>query len=137
RRVPPALHEPSRGLQVEAGNGAQQRGLAAARGTEKAGELPLGDLERDVLERLEAAEQLVDPLDPEIGGSGRGERLTARLRGSESAMPVPQSHLCADASPLAWPEAPWLPNLVWWVCLFGPPASTRRVSLTVLRRSRR
>ena len=66
RNVPALLMDRARGLRVEPGNGAKQSGLAAARGTEKAHELALGDVERDVAQRREIAEALVEIANLEI-----------------------------------------------------------------------
>src|SRR5262245_10613671 len=67
RDVAAALLDPAGRLDVEPGDGAQERGLAAARRAQEADELALGDLERDVPERGEGAELLGETLDPEIG----------------------------------------------------------------------
>jgi hypothetical protein len=48
RDVAPALLDRAAGLQVEAGDGTQKRGLAAARRAEEADELSLADVERYV-----------------------------------------------------------------------------------------
>ena len=51
------------GLDVEAGDGAQQGGLSAAGGPEKAHELALVDLQGNVLQRRERPEHLGQPRD--------------------------------------------------------------------------
>ena len=58
-------------LDVEAGDRAEQRRLAAARRAEEADELALAHLERDVLQRREAAEVLGEVLDAQIGPRSR------------------------------------------------------------------
>ena len=64
------------GLRVEPSDGAQQGGLAAAGRPEKADELALDDVERDVAQRLEGAKRLADPFDPQVGCAA--SRLTGR-----------------------------------------------------------
>ena len=54
----PAWNTCPAALDVQAGDGAQQRGLAAAGRPEEADELAGVDVERDLPERGEAAEQL-------------------------------------------------------------------------------
>ena len=66
RDVAALLADRARGLRIEAGDGAQQGGLAAARGPEEADELALGDVERDVAEGGEVAEALGEVADLEI-----------------------------------------------------------------------
>ena len=51
------------GLRIEAGDGAQQGGLAAARGTEEADELALGDIETDIAQGGEVAVALGEVAD--------------------------------------------------------------------------
>ena len=63
RHVAPADLDHAFVLRVEAGDRAQQRGLAAAGGPEEADELALLDVERDVLQRGELAEALVQVAD--------------------------------------------------------------------------
>ncbi len=63
RNVPALLVDRARGLRIEPGDGAQQGGLAAARGPEEADELALGDIERDVAEGGEVAETLGEVTD--------------------------------------------------------------------------
>ena len=60
-------------LRVEARDRAQQRGLAAAGGAEEADELALLHVERDVLQRGELAEVLVQIADAQ---EWRGGRMT-------------------------------------------------------------
>jgi hypothetical protein len=55
------------GLNVQAGDGPQQSGLAAARRPQKTNELALVDLQGNVLERGKGAEQLAQGLDAEKG----------------------------------------------------------------------
>jgi hypothetical protein len=57
------LHDAAGALRLEAGDDAQQRGLAAARRAQQADELALVDREADVAKRDEAAEVLGNPLD--------------------------------------------------------------------------
>jgi hypothetical protein len=57
---PPALH-------VQAGNGAEQRGLAAAGGAEEGDELALPNLQFDSFQCLEGAEALGKAADPQEG----------------------------------------------------------------------
>jgi hypothetical protein len=63
RDVAAVLHDAPGALRFEAGDDAQQRGLAAARRAEQADELALVDREADVAKRDEAAEVLGNPLD--------------------------------------------------------------------------
>ena len=70
-------------LHLEAGDHAQQRGLAAAGRPEEADELAALDLERDVIERREGAEALGDALDPQVNGTS-GRRLAARAQSGRS-----------------------------------------------------
>jgi len=59
----PVLHDAPGALRLEAGDDAQQRGLAAARGAEEADEFSLADRQADVAERREAAEVLGNSFD--------------------------------------------------------------------------
>src|SRR5687768_8269653 len=59
-------HRPG-ALLLEAGDDAQERGLAAARRPEEAYELALRDLQMDVAKGYEAAELLADSLEREVG----------------------------------------------------------------------
>jgi hypothetical protein len=59
----PVLHDAAGALRLEAGDDAQQRGLAAARRAEQADELALGNRQADVAQRDEAAEVLRDSFD--------------------------------------------------------------------------
>jgi hypothetical protein len=59
-------------LHLEAGDDAQQRRLAAARGAEEADELAAGDAQVDVLQRRESAEGLADVAQFEVAGVGVG-----------------------------------------------------------------
>ena len=63
RDVAPADLDHAFVLRVEARDRAQQRGLAAARRPEEADELALVDVERDVFQRGELAEMLVQVAD--------------------------------------------------------------------------
>src|SRR5712692_10242020 len=74
RDVAAGLLDAAARLDVEAGDGAQQRGLAAPRRTQEADELALVDLERDVVEGGEGAELLGEALNAEVG-----RRLRVRL----------------------------------------------------------
>ena len=67
RDVPPLLVDGAGGLRIEAGDGAQQGGLAAARRTEEADELALGDIETDIAQRGEVAVALGEVADFEKG----------------------------------------------------------------------
>src|SRR5215204_4796592 len=58
RDVLALLMDGARALRIEAGDGAQQGGLAAARGAEETDELALDDIERDIAEGSEVAETL-------------------------------------------------------------------------------
>ena len=64
---PAGLLDLSGGLDVETGDGAQKRGLAAARGPQKAHELALVDLQGDVLEGRERPEHLGQCRDAQKG----------------------------------------------------------------------
>src|SRR5207302_2207326 len=66
RDVAAPLADRAGGLRIEAGDGAQQRRLAAARGAEETDELALGDIERDVAEGGEIAEALGKVSDFEV-----------------------------------------------------------------------
>ena len=55
------------GRRLEAGQHAQERGLAAARGAEQREELALVDVEADIVDRVDVAELLGDVLDPDEG----------------------------------------------------------------------
>ena len=70
----PPISMRARVLHLEAGDHAQQRGLAAARRTEEADELALLDVERDVVERREGAEALGDALDAQMDGAASVRR---------------------------------------------------------------
>jgi hypothetical protein len=65
-------------LGVEAGDGAQERGLAAARGAEEADELAAGDVEVDGAQGLEAAEALAEAADAQEGGGLGGHASPKR-----------------------------------------------------------
>src|SRR5262249_19529850 len=67
RNVAAALDDAAATLDVEAGDGPQQRRLAATGRAEEADEFTLGDLERNVLQRREATEALVNAVDDQIG----------------------------------------------------------------------
>jgi hypothetical protein len=68
--------DPAVGLGLQAGDDAQEGGLAAARRAQQDGELPVLHVERDGLERLEPAEGLAHVLDADAGhGSSTPERL--------------------------------------------------------------
>jgi hypothetical protein len=62
------LQDGAAGLHFEPGDDAQQRGLAAARRTEKAHELALFDGKAHVVKRREVAEPFDDVLDAQGGG---------------------------------------------------------------------
>ena len=69
------------GRPLEAGQHAQQRGLAAAGAAEQAEDLLLVDVERDVVDGDEVAELLRDVLDAHVGlGVGIGPGLELLLR---------------------------------------------------------
>jgi hypothetical protein len=68
------------GLPVEARNGAQKRGLPAARGAEEAHELPLADLKVDGFERLEGPEALRKAADGQERPFGRAAAPRMSLR---------------------------------------------------------
>jgi hypothetical protein len=59
----PVLHDAPGALGLQAGDDAQQRGLAAARRAEEADELALADRQVDVAQGDESAEVLGNPLD--------------------------------------------------------------------------
>ena len=64
----PAISMRAGVLRLQAGDHAQQRGLAAARGAEEADELALLHLQRDVVERGEGAEALGHRPDAQVHG---------------------------------------------------------------------
>src|SRR5690606_17286653 len=65
--LPTALNNSTAGLHIEAGDGAQQRGLAATRRTQEADELALVDGQRNILQRLKVAKGFAQILDLKIG----------------------------------------------------------------------
>src|SRR5262249_45230538 len=73
RDVAALLPDAAGGLHLQAGDVAQQRGLAAARRPEEADEFAGLDVEGNVVERGECAEALAQMLDAE---EGRGPHLT-------------------------------------------------------------
>src|SRR5262245_11712432 len=100
--VAPVLHDAPGALRLEAGDDAQQRGLAAAGGPEQADELALGDRQADVAQRREASEVLGDSLDADRAaatwvllwrysacsirrGCGRGSSPPSRSRSSPAS----------------------------------------------------
>src|SRR6185436_17981581 len=76
------LEDPARRLDVETGDGPQQRGLAAAGGPQETDELLRKYFEGDVLQGGERAELLAQPRDAQIRRTGR--RGGAYGHGSES-----------------------------------------------------
>src|SRR5215208_4643273 len=82
RHVAPGDPDPALVLRVEAGDGAQERGLAAAGRSEEAHELAAPDLEIDRLQGGEGAEALPQALDAQ-------KRLLGHRRGITTVMVVP------------------------------------------------
>jgi len=72
-------------LLVEAGNGAQQRGLAAAAGPQQGEEGTRRDVEIDVLQRNMRAIGFADVLDSDLGRRGHGVRWTDRITSCSAA----------------------------------------------------
>ena len=85
--VPAVEQDAAAVRRLEAGQHAQQRGLAAAGGPEQGEELVLADVERDAVDRREPAEALGDPVDRRAGS---GRALMAR--------PVPRLSRCESVS---------------------------------------
>ena len=86
---------------LEAGQHAQQRGLAAAGRAQQREELALVDVEADIVDRVDVAELLGDVLDPDerlgvrvLPGLDPAALVAAR-RGAERAVAVPGSLLHA------------------------------------------
>jgi hypothetical protein len=67
RDVAPFLVDGAGGLRIEAGDGAQQRGLAAAGRAEEADELTLGDIQTDIAQGGEVTVALGEVADFEEG----------------------------------------------------------------------
>jgi len=87
RDVAPGQHDGAAVLALEAGDGAQQGGLAAARGAQQAHQLPGADVERDVRQRGVAAKALHQMPDREKcgiafghGASGLGTKAVWKTR---------------------------------------------------------
>ncbi len=99
---------------VHAVEGAQEGGLAAARGADERGDLVLGDGEVHVLDGVEAAVEDVDVVDVEDGGGavragaavggGLGGRADAAgAHGGAGAGHGGVAHVLSSAA--SWPEA--------------------------------
>ena len=84
--VPPGLADRPGRLHVEAGDGAQQRRLSAARRTEERDELAALDVEVDVFERGERAEALGEAADLQIGFGVAGVALSIWLLAVEPSL---------------------------------------------------
>ena len=102
RHVAPGDLDPALVLRVEAGDGAQQRGLAAAGRPEEADELAAPDLEIDRLQGGEGAEALPQALDAQ-------KRLLGHRRGITPSDVIPGLREAESPEP-ADHARPWAPG---------------------------